>query len=458
MSSSPRFTALVASAVVIVCGLSIMLVACRSPVGVDRMTSELWREDLRYLARELPKRHGNAFHQVSETDFETAVNDLDRQLPDLEHHEVAVELGRLVALIGDGHTELWLPQRASGFKRYPMALYLYGDELHVIAGTEAAREAIGRQVIAIDGVPASEAYRRVIPLIARDNDAEYLRSGPLYLVVPEVLHAVGVVASVDRAVFTLAGPEGPEEVTIAAEADLSGATWTTARDLGGAPIPLHLQRGESYYWYEYLEDERTVYVKYNRCRNEPGRESIKRFARELFAFVDRSEVERFVIDLRHNTGGNFHRNRPLIVDILERPEINRRGRLFVITSRTTFSAATIAAIDLKRETEALIVGEPSRGRPNGYSDEKHLELPNSGLQVNYSPLYRAAMPELGDSPYLPVDIPVEARFEDYRAGRDRALETILSWPPGAATGTASVPSEASPRVGSQTQERFPGLR
>ena len=134
-----------------------------------------------------------------------------------------------------------------------------------------------------------------------------------------------------------------------------------------------------------------------------------------------------MVDLRHNTGGNFHRNEPLIEGIRSRPEINRRGKLFVITSRTTFSAATIAAIDLERQTEAILVGEPSRGRPNGYSDEKHLRLPNSNVEVNYSPLYRAAMPELGDAPYLPVELPVEATFEEYRDGRDPVLAAILAY-------------------------------
>ena len=137
-------------------------------------------------------------------------------------------------------------------------------------------------------------------------------------------------------------------------------------------------------------------------------------------------MDRFVFDLRHNTGGNFHRNEPLIEGIRQRPEINRPGKLFVITGRTTFSAATIAAIDLKRGTDAVLVGEPSRGRPNGYSDEKHLRLPNSGIEVNYSPLYREAMPELGDAPFLPVDLPVARSFEDYRDGHDPVMAAILT--------------------------------
>jgi hypothetical protein len=402
------------------------------------MTAELWREDLRYLAEKLPAKHGNAFHQVSRSVFEQAVSRLDEQIPSLDRHELLVELGRIVAMIGDGHTELWLTQQATGFRRYPLALSFFGEDLYVFAATEDHVDAVGSKVLRIGDTPVDEAYRRVVPLIARDNDYEYLRSAPIYLVVPEILHAAGVIDDMETAVWTLGTNDGETTIDTKPLSHPAGASWKTARELAGGEAALYFRQREAHYWYEYLADSRTLYVKYNKCKNQPGQKSIKRFARELFAFADSRPVERFVVDLRHNTGGNFHRNRPLIDGVLERPALNRRGRLFVITSRTTFSAATIAAIDFKRETEALVVGEPSRGRPNGYSDEKHLQLPNSRIEVNYSPLYREAMPELGDAPHLPVDLAVANSFEDYRNGRDRVLEAILGY--GTTDAAAAVQS------------------
>ena len=447
MKKSVRLKTVVGVGVVALVSLCVVCVVGGSPVGMAGMTPELWQEDLQYLAKALPARHGNAYNQVSQEDFEAAVQELGQSIAELDDHQVAVEMGRLVAMIGDGHTELWLPQSATGFGRLPLALYYYGDDLYVFAATGPATEAIGSRVVAIDGVPVSEAYDRVVPLIARDNVFEYLRSAPMYLVVPEILHAVGVAGDPAKAVFTLDGPDGVYDLEVGAGVNLAQATWTTAVDSAGAATPLFFRHQDSYYWYEYLKDERALYLKYNKCRDQPGRESIKRFARDLFEFVDQTDVQKFVIDLRHNTGGNFHRNQPLLDGILERPELNRPGHLFVLTSRTTFSAATIAAIDFKRKTAALIVGEPSRGRPNGYSDEKHLRLPNSGIEVNYAPIYREAMPELGDAPYLPVDISVDRSFEDYRSGRDPILETVLAWKAGEAL-TVTRTTDAETPVGS----------
>jgi len=407
-------------------GVLLGLLACNQPSADPReLTAEEWKEDLAYLAAKLPDKHGNAFHQTSQADFEAAVAQLDQQISNLAYNEVLSEMGRIVAMVGDGHTELWLPQATTGFRRLPIAVHYFGDDLYVFATVPEHAGLLGARVIAIGETPVREAYERVIPLIGRDNDYEYLRSAPVYLMFPEILHAVGITPTTEEAVLTIATADGESNVTLQS-LDGPATEWVTAREAAGSEAPLYQRESDRWYWYEYLEDSRTVYLRYDRCSNQPDQDSIKRFARELFAFVDANPVDRFVFDLRHNTGGNFHRNEPLIEGIRQRPEINRHGKLFVITGRTTFSAATLAAIHLKRDTEAIVVGEPSRGKPNGYSDEKHLRLPNSGIEVNYSPLYREAMPELGDSPYLPVDLAVERSFDDYRAGRDPVLAAILA--------------------------------
>jgi len=69
-----------------------------------------------------------------------------------------------------------------------------------------------------------------------------------------------------------------------------------------------------------------------------------------------------VIDLRHNTGGNF-----LLADRLARGvarPASRPHRLFVLTSRDTGSAATVLAARLAVEHGATVVGELSRSSPN----------------------------------------------------------------------------------------------
>lgn len=156
-------------------GLLLSVLGCASAAPKE-MTAELWRDDLRYLARMLPAKHGNAFHRVSKDELDAAVASLHARIPVLDDPQVAVELGRIVALVGDGHTELWLTQPATGFHRLPVALSYFGDDLYVFAALEGNEELVGRRVTAVGGVPVAEAYERVVPLIARDNEYELLRS------------------------------------------------------------------------------------------------------------------------------------------------------------------------------------------------------------------------------------------------------------------------------------------
>lgn len=53
------------------------LSSCHSQRASSQVSSERWREDLRYLARELPAQHANAFHTVTRETFAAEVARLD---------------------------------------------------------------------------------------------------------------------------------------------------------------------------------------------------------------------------------------------------------------------------------------------------------------------------------------------------------------------------------------------
>jgi hypothetical protein len=69
-----------------------------------QLSPQQWHEDLQYLARELPKRHANAFHFTPRERFEKAVADLDSKLSNADADTVWVGLQRVVSLVGDAHT------------------------------------------------------------------------------------------------------------------------------------------------------------------------------------------------------------------------------------------------------------------------------------------------------------------------------------------------------------------
>jgi hypothetical protein len=162
-----------------------------------------------------------------------------------------------------------------------------------------------------------------------------------------------------------------------------------------------------------------VYVSFR------GYQELGEKARELFEFLDDHPVERLVIDLRQNGGGDFFMGRKhLIKPIVERPAINQKGKLFVLIGRQTFSAAMVNAIDFRKETNATLVGEPIGERPNSYSENDEMTLPSSRLVVSYSTRYYQFLEQ--DVPAVMPDQRVDPSWEAYKSGRDPAMDWVLA--------------------------------
>jgi len=184
--------------------------------------------------------------------------------------------------------------------------------------------------------------------------------------------------------------------------------------------PLSRQRPTERFWFTYLPESQTVYVSFR------GYDSLGENARKLFQFVDSNPTRRLVIDMRQNGGGDFTKVRSsLIPGIKQRPAINKKGHLFVVIGRRTFSAAMTNAIDFRKETNAILVGEPAGERPNSYQENDEMKLPNSRLTVSYSTPYYKFLDE--DVPAVMPDKRIDPNWTDYKAGRDPVLDWILSY-------------------------------
>jgi tetratricopeptide (TPR) repeat protein len=149
------------------------------------------------------------------------------------------------------------------------------------------------------------------------------------------------------------------------------------------------------------------------------------FFRRAFAAGDTAGVERVVLDIRTNGGGNNFLNRFLVKEIIRRPQLDTPNRFFVLIGRGVFSAAQNLVNELDFYTNATFVGEPTGNAPNQYGDARLLELPNSKLRIFVSSLYWQGHSAMDTRTWFTPDIFVEMTSADYRAKRDPILETAL---------------------------------
>jgi C-terminal processing protease CtpA/Prc len=193
----------------------------------------------------------------------------------------------------------------------------------------------------------------------------------------------------------------------------------------GAPLPLHRQRTEDNYWFTVIEDARTLYLQYRRCRHGP--EPFGAFAERVFRQLDQGAVDRLVVDVRHNGGGDSAVDDALVSGLQGRAAWRAPGRLFCIIGPATYSSGLWTANDL-RQLGAVLVGSPTGGKPNSYGNVQTLTLPNSGIPVNYST--REFRIIQGDDPaWLAPALPAEPTIDDVRAGRDPVLEAAIAFRP-----------------------------
>lgn len=391
------------------------------------VTSAQWRADLDHLADALEREHRNLFHNMSRESFASAVRSLRARIPALDGYEIVVELARLVALVGDGHTRLPLTE-VPGFRRYPLRLYQYADGLCVQAIAQEHGAATGARLLAIGDTPATDAYDAMRALISRDNEMGVRAAVPELLTIPEVLHARGVLADPAQAAYLVQRPNGERLTCALRPAEASPADLVDVRDGTAAPPPLWLQRSSEHNWCVSLTDAQTLYVQYNRVRDAPE-ERVEEFFDRVFTLVERDDVHRLILDIRLNGGGNMSLNRPLIHHLIRCDRVNQWGKLFVVIGRLTFSAAMNLAVDLERHTRALFVGEPTGARPNHYGENADITLPRSGLRGTAAALWWQYADPRDDRPWIAPDIPAALWSADYAANRDPALEAILRYVP-----------------------------
>jgi hypothetical protein len=404
-----------------------------SPVSPQE--AQQWPQDLAYFAEQAPQVHKNLFHAMTREQFDAAVKSLDERIPTLSRNQIIVEITRIVAMIGDGHSRVETREPPFHFHHYAVKFYWFPDGIYVLQAQGSYAPVIGGRVIKLGKVSGEEAYAAVSKIAPHDNDSQIKWMTPYYMSFAELLDGLGLVENPDAVPLTVEKNGATTTVTLhPVEGRFSQndsalpADWVDARD-SAVPVPLWQKDPANFYWFQYLPDSRTLYVQFNAVAEKPD-ETIEAFFKRVFAFADTHPVDRFVLDERLNGGGNNTLLRPIIHGFIRSDTVNQPGKLFTIIGRQTFSAAMNCVNRMKLNTNTLFVGEPTASSPNHYGDNAPVVLPNSKLTIRLSTLWWQDMDPRDMHVWQAPDLATELTFADYRAGRDPAMEAILNYKAG----------------------------
>ncbi|WP_160687546.1 peptidase S41 [Clostridium sp. C2-6-12] len=380
-----------------------------------------WVKDLNYLQKALPKKHANLFFRVSEEQFNDQINELKKSVDNLNDDEILDEIYKIVALIGDGHTKA---QREFS-RSYPFQFYYYKDSIYAINTIDEYKQALNCELIKINGQDIKTIANKLSPLISRENEVTIKKVLPNYLSRPEILHGAKIIEDIDSPInFTFKDRSGKifDLKVDALDATIdNGKNFLISREYDET-YPLYMQKSDLKYWYQYLEKDKMVYLKYNACSEDEKVGRLEDFNNEMLSFIQNNPVDKFVIDMRNNSGGGENRLDGIIEGI-KNSNLNDKKRFLVIVGRQTFSAAIIDAVKWRNETNATFIGEPTSGKPNHYGAVKNFLLPNSNLKIQYSTTYAKTSNDERDS-FIP-DKTIELSIDDYVNKKDPVLDYII---------------------------------
>jgi tetratricopeptide (TPR) repeat protein len=405
-----------------------------------------WRHDLRQLVSELERNHPAPFNRTPRPTFVAAVARLEQRIPQLAAHEIIVEMQRLVALVGDGHTNINLTNAAGvDFHQLPIRFGMYGDGVFVEAGDVAYKDAVGGRVVAIDDTPIDTVLARMRPLISRDNDQWIAVATPQFLNLIEVLLALRIAKDLEDVTLRIERDGRISDVVIKPLTQTRPrafgypfraqytSTWVDARDAADSEPPLYQQRVDEVYWWQYIAKDRVLYIKWDQVQNRPQGESALQMFRNALAYAREhaGEIDKVLVDIRNNTGGEGGLLDPILREIVRTREVDEPGRFFVAIGPRTFSAALLMSSALERYARPIFVGEPTGGKVNVYAGHVFATLGFSHVGVSISPaLYQTSFPN-DARPFIAPRLYVRPTFADYLANRDPVYEAVAAYKPPA---------------------------
>jgi tetratricopeptide (TPR) repeat protein len=404
--------------------------------GQKALTTEQWQEDLKFLQETIHKDYSSLFVKTTPEIFDEEVDKLHQAIPNLQDHEIVVGIAKLVSSFKYGHTDISFRQDPFTFLQLPFNLYEFNDGVYIQGTHKDYEKALGAKVIAIESMPIAKALEAVYPVVPVENSQYFKAFGINYLKFPEVLHAQRITPILKNTIELTLKKDGKtfkqlftalqkgEHVPVTYSLVKQEGDWLEARDQ--SKTPNYLKHLDKIYYYEYLADEKTVYVRHSQIQDDPS-ETIPQFYDRVFDFIENNDVEKLVIDVRLNGGGNNYKNKPIITGIIETEKINKVGKLFVILGRRTFSACQNLVNEMSNYTNAVFVGEPTSENVNFFGDNRTVTLPNSKIPTYLSFAWWQDKPQWEGADWLAPHIMVDMSFEDYKTNKDPVLRTALNY-------------------------------
>jgi tetratricopeptide (TPR) repeat protein len=412
------------------------------------ISKENWIEDMNYLLLNLKENHPHIYYRVSMEDFNKAVvktrNEIINSDSDIQAYYA---LKKLVAVVQDGHTQLYNPTTINiDNLRFPFRLDQFSDGVFITVVEENKSELLGSKLQKVNNIPIEEVLDISAQICNMDNKFGRIRSALQNISFPRIMLGLGIIENDNEIELSLITRTGENKTIIFKSiTDSTSVLWSNrlneapsigkyvnAATLLGDGTPLHLQKQDTnvkFYWFKHLESERAIYFQYNQVANQPGNpESWYEYNDKMWSYIDSdyNNIDKLIIDIRYNDGGNGRTLTPLINQIIRHEKFCNGENLYILMGKRTYSAAVIFLYELWVHTDAIFVGSPSACPYNFFSNRRTTgRLPNCNATIGVASR-QIDNARSHQTDYLSPDIPAPFSSSDYFNGKDPGLSAALN--------------------------------
>lgn len=383
-----------------------------------------WTEDIDFYKTNLELKHIDLYNKISKTEFEKEIQQIKAGINTKNDVDIIIDLMRLTRKIGDGHTAFSL--RGVKTHLFPFEIYNVNGKWRIIKVTNEHKDLLGKILIKIDGKGINEILKEVskVAQYIENEQSEVIRTGE-YLIISELLFGLKLTKNEFQATFTfledVSGKENSILLNALSKKDYYGNTDFESYKTIIPELQKPIVTKHDYLWFSPIKDTKGVYIKFE---SYPSFEEMEKFGESVLNFINENSIEKIVIDLRNNGGGDFFVGTFLAYYLNLADGIDWKSGVYVLTDKVTFSAATSNASQFRQMLNAKIIGEPTGSNPTGYQDMGQFALPNSGMIVTYSK--RLFKFQDRSTQGVQPDILIEYDWNKYSIGIDNMMEWVIN--------------------------------
>ena len=376
------------------------------------LTKTEWIEDFEVLTESI--RTHPVYTDSLGLILDTQISQI-KNLTEISDQQALIASLKMVSLLNDAHSQVIPFQFYIKKPRYlPIQTHVFEDGLFMINASN--KDLIGGRIVSINGHSIESIYKKILPLIAADNEWGAKSQSSLYIPNMDVLKGLEITTSTEKATIEIMINGALFIKELKSVPAIKWVLWSIAPTNEIRPVSWNRRNAENIVD---VKNDTLIWLTFNQTGPE---ENLTNIANKIYNQAYGDGINHVVIDMRNNTGGDNYTYKTLIKRLTE-TKIN----ITLLTSRKTYSAATNFISELQLTGKPFqIIGEPTGAGHNLSGDANSLFLPNSGMMVNMSTKAWNFIPELTENT-IPPDIMIKYASSDYFNNNDPWVRALHQW-------------------------------